>query len=236
MIREQDLSAPQLLEAVCLFGRVFRQHNIRFFLPECLLIHYPSNQDHYENGKRYIPSAGYHTDHSNDPTPPKATVLLSKQLPETGGDTQFVNMSRAYEDLPLDIKKRIDGRKAKHVYQSKFSIRKLTGFTPKAKKHVPDFVMHPLVRTHPETGRKSLYVNPIRIEAIEGLEEAETLELLDALIDHVTQTKYQYRHQWRLNDLVMWDNRCLLHKANGDYDHSQTRYLYRVMLQGDAPF
>ena len=145
-------------------------------------------------------------------------------------------MTRAYEDLPLEIKKRIEGRKAKRVYQSKFSARKLTGLTPEAKKLVPDFVMHPLVRTLPETGRKSLYFNPIRIEAIEGLEEAETIKLLDALIDHGTQTKYQYRHQWRLNDLVMWDNRCLLHKANGDYDHSRTRYLYRVMLHGDAPY
>lgn len=161
---------------------------------------------------------------------------MAKQLPETGGDTQFVNMTRAYEDLPPEIKKRIEGRKAKHVYQSKFSARKLTGLTPEAKKLVPDFVMHPLVRTHPETGRKSLYVNPIRIEAIQGLEEVETLELLDALIDHATQTKYQYRHKWHLNDLVIWDNRGLLHKANGDYDPRQTRYLYRVMLQGDAPY
>ncbi|MEC8165061.1 MAG: TauD/TfdA family dioxygenase [Pseudomonadota bacterium] len=83
---------------------------------------------------------------------------------------------------------------------------------------------------------KTLYVNQIRIEAIEGLEEVETQELLDALIDHATQTKYQYRHKWRLNDLLMWDIRCLLHQANGDYNHSQTRYLNRVMLQGDAPY
>jgi taurine dioxygenase len=111
---------------------------------------------------------------------------LAKQLLETGDDTQFVNMTRAYEDLPLDIKRRIDRRKAKHVSQSKFSARKLTGLTPEAKKYVPDFVMHPLVRTRPETGRKILYVNQVRIEAIEGLEEAETLELLDALSDHAT--------------------------------------------------
>ncbi|MEC7535961.1 MAG: TauD/TfdA family dioxygenase, partial [Pseudomonadota bacterium] len=150
-----------------MFGKVFRQHNTRFFLPECPLIHYLSNQDHYENGKRYIPSASYHTDHSNDLTPPKATVLLATQLPETGGDTQSVNMTQAYEELPLDIKTRIEGRKAKHVYQSKFSVRKLTGLTPEAKKHIPEFVMHPLIRTHPETVRKTLYVNPIRIEAIE---------------------------------------------------------------------
>ena len=135
--------------------------------------------------KRYIPNAGYNTDYSKGPTPPKATFLLAKQLLETGDDTQFVNMTLAYEDLPLDIKKRIDRRKAKHVSQSKFSARKLTGLTPEAKKYVPDFVMHPY--PHPSRdGPENFYVNQVRIEAIEGLEEAENLELLDALSDHAT--------------------------------------------------
>jgi alpha-ketoglutarate-dependent taurine dioxygenase len=234
-IRNQSLSAEQLHAAVQHFGEIFPQHNTRFALLECPQIHYLCNQDRYENGKRYIPGAGYHTDHSNDRVPPKATVLLALQLPDSGGDTQFVSMHRAYEDLPEETKKRVDGLQAKHVYQSKYSERKLMGLTPEAKKNVPDFVMHPLVRTHPETGRKSLYLNPIRIEAIDGMSEGEALQLLDDLLDHATQEKYQYRHKWRPGDMVMWDNRCLLHKANGDYDHSQTRYLYRVMLKGDAP-
>jgi len=235
-IRQQDLTAEQLQDAVQIFGDIFRQHNTKFALPECPLIHYLCNQDRYDDGTRYIPGAGYHTDHSNDTVPPKATVLLAKQLPNEGGDTQFVNMHRAYEDLPQKTKDRIDGVKARHVYQSKYSVRKLTGLSPEAKKATPEFVMHPLVRTHPETKRKSLYINPIRIEAIEGMEENEMLELLDELIAHATQEKYQYRHKWRLGDMVIWDNRCLLHKANGDYDHSQTRYLFRVMLKGDAPY
>jgi taurine dioxygenase len=233
-IRDQDLTAPQLRDAVQVFGEIFRQHNTRFALPDCPEIHYLSNQDKYENGKRYIPGAGYHTDHSNDTTPPKATVLYAIQLPDTGGDTQYVNMQRAYDELPKAMKKRIDGLKGVHVYQSKHSARKLMGLPPGAK--VPDAVEHPIVRTHPETGRKALYINPIRIERITGLPEDEALELLDELLAHATQEKYQYRHKWRKGDLVLWDNRCLLHKANGDYDHSQTRYLYRVMLKGDAPY
>ena len=104
-----------------------------------------------------------------------------------------------------------------------------------SQKDVLGSVVHPLVRTHPETGRKALYINPIRIEAIEGLSEPEALALLDELLVHATQEKYQYRHKWRLGDLVMWDNRCLLHKANDDYDMTQLRYLYRVMLKGDKP-
>jgi taurine dioxygenase len=235
-VRGQSLTAPQMLAAVQLFGEVFRQHNTRFALPECPQIHYLSNQDKYEDGKRYIPGAGYHTDHSNDAAPPKATALLAIKLPDKGGDTQYVNMHRAYEDLPAETKKRLDGLKAIHVYQSRFSERKLMGLPPDAQKTVPAAVHHPIVRTHPESGRKSLYLNPIRIEGIVGMPEGEALGLLDELLAHATQEKYQYRHRWQPGDLVMWDNRCLLHKANGDYDHSQTRYLYRVMLKGDAPF
>jgi taurine dioxygenase len=95
--------------------------------------------------------------------------------------------------------------------------------------------VHPLVRTHPETGRKAIYLNPIRVEGIEGMQEGAALALLDDLLEHARQPRFEYRHQWRAGDLVMWDNRCLLHKANGDYDMTQVRYLYRVMLKGDVP-
>ncbi|MPY76190.1 MAG: TauD/TfdA family dioxygenase [Alphaproteobacteria bacterium] len=236
VIRGQSLTASQLLGGVQLFGDVFQQHNSRFALPECPQIHYLSNQDRYQDGSRYIPGAGYHTDHSNDAAPPKATVLLAINLPDKGGDTQYVNMHRAYEDLPDETKRRIDGLEAVHVYQSKFSARKLMDLPADRKDKVPVSVLHPLVRTHPETKRKSLYLNPIRIEGVAGMPESEALGLLDELLEHATQEKYQYRHRWQPGDLVMWDNRCLLHKANGDYDHSQTRYMYRVMLKGDAPF
>jgi taurine dioxygenase len=96
-------------------------------------------------------------------------------------------------------------------------------------------VLHPLVRTHPETGRKAIYLNPIRIEGIEGMPEADAVALLDELLEHARQPQYEYRHRWLPGDLVMWDNRCLLHKANGDYEMTQVRYLYRIMLQGDEP-
>ena len=235
VFRDQHLSPPQLLNAVQLFGEVFPQHNTRFSLPECPLIHYISNQDSYSDGKRYIPGEGYHTDHSNAAAPPKATVLHAVKLPDRGGDTQYVNMHRAYDDLPDAMKQRIDGLRAIHVYQSRFSERKLMGLTDAARATVPDAVMHPLVRTHPESGRKAIYLNPIRTEGIVGMEEADALSLLDDLLAHATQPQFEYRHQWRPGDMVMWDNRCLLHKANGDYDMEQVRYLYRIMLQGDVP-
>ncbi len=236
VFRDQHLSPGQLLEAAQLFGEVFPQHNSRFALPECPLIHYISNEDFYPDGKRYIPGDGYHTDHSNAAEPPKATVLHAVQLPDRGGDTQFVNMHRAYEDLPDATKQRIDGLKAVHVYQSRHSERKLLALSEESREAVPDAVLHPLVRTHPESRRRAIYLNPIRIEGIIGVTESEALILLDELLAHATQPQYQYRHCWRPGDLVMWDNRCLLHKANGDYDMRQTRYLYRIMVRGDAPF
>ena len=235
VFRDQHLTPRQLLAAVGMFGAVFPQYNSRFALPECPEIHYISNQDFYPDGKRYIPGEGYHTDHSNAACPPKATVLHAVRLPDKGGDTQYVNMHLAYDGLPDETRRRIDGLRAIHVYQSRHSERKLMALGESDRGHVRDAVVHPIVRTHPESRRKAIYINPIRTEGIVGMAEEAALALLADLLEHSTQAKYQYRHQWRAGDLVMWDNRSLLHKANGDYDMSQVRYLYRVMLQGDAP-
>jgi taurine dioxygenase len=234
-IRDQKLAPPQVLAAVELFGTIFQQHNTRFALPDCPQIHYLSNQDSFPDGRRYIPGEGWHTDHSNDTCPPKATVLHAVTLPERGGDTQFADMAAAYDALPAKTRDHIDGRLAIHIYQSSHSARKLMALSDANRERVPNAVLHPVARTHPESGRKSIYINPIRIEGILGMDHREALPLLDELLDHATQERFQYRHRWKPGDLVIWDNRRLLHKANGDYDMSQTRYLYRVMLQGDVP-
>ena len=235
VVRDQRLAPEQVLATVGLFGTVFQQHNTRFALPDCPQIHYLSNQDRFPDGRRYIPGEGWHTDHSNDARPPKATALHAVKLPDKGGDTQFANMAAAYNELTRAMQERIAAMLAIHVYQSSHSTRKLMGLSDANKERVPNAVLHPLVRTHPENGRKSIYINPIRIEGILGLDHREALPLLTELLAHATAERFQYRHQWKPGDLVMWDNRCLLHKANGDYDMDQTRYLYRVMLQGDVP-
>ena len=218
------------------FGDIFPQHNPRFAVPECPLIHYISNQDMLEDGRVYIPGEGFHTDHSNDAVPPKATALHAVKLPKTGGDTQFINMHAAFEALPETTKRRIDGLEARHVYQSRFSERKLPQLAGEKKKTVgTQSVVHPLVRTHPVSGRKAIYINPIRIEEILELEEREALPLLDELLEHSTQPRFEYRHKWKTGDVVIWDNRCLMHKANGDYPVAEVRYLYRLMLKGETP-
>lgn len=235
VIRDQALAPTQVAEAVGLFGAIFPQQNTKFAIPDCPQIHYVSNQDRFPDGRRYIPGDGWHTDHSNAVRPPKATVLHAVRLPDKGGDTQYANMAAAYDALPAVTRERIAPLMGIHVYQSSHSARKLMGLNEADSERVPNAVLHPLVRTHPESGAKSIYLNPIRVEGILGLDHKEALPLLDDLLEHGTQERFQYRHVWKPGDLVMWDNRCLLHKANGDYDMGQVRYLYRVMLQGDVP-
>ncbi len=197
-------------------------------------VYYVSN-DMIVNGKRMIPGETFHTDHSNHPRPPKATTLFAVELPSHGGDTQYVNMHDAYDDLPAATKQKIDGLKAVHVYQSKYSPRALSGLNEESRRNLPPPGVHPLVRTHPENGRKALFLNPVRMESIVGMEDADALKLIDELMQHATQKKYEYRHQWRYGDWVMWDNRSVMHQANPDYDMSERRFLYRLMLKGEVP-
>ena len=229
VIRKQFLNPNEFQKAAEIFGKIFRQHNSKFSLKENPLVHYISNEDKFPDGKVYIPGEGFHTDHSNDKIPPKATILLSKEIPSYGGDTQFINMNLLYENLSNEMKNKIKDLKAKHVYQSKFSKRKLMSI--KNQDHKNNEVFHPLVKIHPETGLKSLYINPIRIEQISNYSDEKTLDLIDELMEHVNSLKFEYRHKWEVGDFVIWDNRTLMHKANGDYDMSEKRYLYRLMLQ-----
>lgn len=235
VVRNQSLAPHQVLDAVKLFGEVFPQHNTRFALPDCPEIHYISNQDKFPDGRRYIPGEGWHTDHSNDVRPPKATVLHAVTLPDQGGDTQYANMAAAYDSLPEAMRHRLDGLQAIHVYQSSHSQRKLMGLPDAAKERVPNAVLHPIVRTHPESGRKALYINPIRIEGILGLDHREALPLLADLLAHATEERHQYRHNWRPGDLVMWDNRCLMHCASGGYTYPDVRRMHRTVIVGEKP-
>jgi taurine dioxygenase len=184
-------------------------------------------------GKYRIQGETFHTDHSNHPIPPKATALHPVSLPRYGGDTQFVNMHDAYDDLPEAMKRRIEGLRAVHVWESKFSPRKLRPLDEQSREALPPPAIHPLVRVHPENGRKALYLNPVRIEAILDMPDGEATALIKELMAHATQKKYEYRHQWRYGDMVIWDNRSVMHQANGDYDMNESRYLYRIMVMGE---
>jgi taurine dioxygenase len=234
VIRGQTFTPEQFIAAAEIFGELQPHDKKELHVPGYPQINYVSNEQTVP-GKRYISGETFHTDHSNHPAPPKATILYPVSLPTSGGDTQYVNMHEAYEDLPEVTKRRIEGLKAVHVYQSKYSPRELRPLTEASAKVLPPPGIHPLVRTHPESGRKALYLNPVRIEAIVDMEDEEALELVGELMVHATQPKYEYRHQWRHGDMVIWDNRSVMHKANPDYDMTERRYLYRLMLKGEAP-
>ena len=234
VIREQHFTPDQFKSAAELFGELQPHDKKEHHVPGHPDVSYVSN-DEFVNGRRIIPGETFHTDHSNHPRPPKATMLLAVALPSHGGDTQYVNMHSAYDDLPAETKQKIDGLKAVHVYLSKYSPRPLGHLTEESRQKLPPPGIHPLVRIHHENGRKALFLNPVRMESIVGMEDQAALALIDELMQHATQKKYEYRHKWRHGNWVLWDNRSVMHQANPDYDMNERRYLYRLMLKGEAP-
>ncbi len=234
ILREQNFTPDEYKRAATVFGELQPHDKKEHHVPGHPDLYYVSN-DVIKNGKRIIPGETFHTDHSNHPAPPKATMLYTVSLPSRGGDTQYVDMHSAYDDLHEAMKRRIEGLRARHVYQSKYSPRELFGLNEDSARAMPPPGLHPLVRVHPENGRKALYLNPVRMESIEGMEDRDALALIGELMDHATQPKYEYRHQWQQGDWVIWDNRSVMHQANADYDMSERRYLYRLMLKGEVP-
>ena len=234
VVRDQRFTPPQFIAAAQVFGELFQHDKRELHVPGYQQIYFVSNEQTVP-GKRYISGETFHTDHSNHPAPPKATMLFPVSLPSHGGDTQYVNMHEAYDDLSAATKERIDGLKAVHVYLSKYSPRELRPLSEDSARQVPPPGVHPLVRTHPENGRKALYLNPVRIEGIVDMEDEAALALVADLMEHAIQKKYEYRHQWHHGDFVIWDNRSVIHKANPDYDMNERRYLYRLMLKGETP-
>jgi len=234
VMRDQKFDPQQFKAAVQLFGEIQPHDKKERHVPGHPGVDYVSN-DEIQNGRRIIPGETFHTDHSNHPRPPKATTLFAVELPSSGGDTQYVNMHDAYDGLPEETRRRIEGLKAVHVYQSKYSPRPLGLLTEDSRNTLPPPGIHPLVRTHPENGRKALFLNPVRMESIVGMEDTQALALIDELMRHATQKKYEYRHKWHPGDWVLWDNRSVMHQANPDYDMNERRYLYRLMLKGETP-
>jgi taurine dioxygenase len=234
VMRGQHFKPDDFTSAVQLFGDLQPHDKKEHHVPGHPDVSYVSN-DEFVNGRRIIPGETFHTDHSNHPRPPKATTLFAVELPSSGGDTQYVNTHDAYDDLPVKTKQKIDGLKAVHAYLSKYSPRPLGYLSEESRRNLPPPGVHPLVRTHPENGRKALFLNPVRMEAIVGMEDADALKLIEELMQHATQKKYEYRHKWRHGDWVMWDNRSVMHQANPDYDMNERRYLYRLMLKGEVP-
>jgi taurine dioxygenase len=172
----------------------------------------------------------FHTDQCHQERPAMASMLYAIEVPRAGGNTLFANGYMAYETLPDAIKARIAGRKALNAYDYDGAAMKRG---TRLADGVPSF-LHPVVRTHPATGRKALYVNRLMTVRIEGLPEHESDELLDTLFAHQERREFVYEHVWRPGDLLMWDNRCTLH-ARTDFSADERRLMRRVTILGEKP-
>jgi taurine dioxygenase len=173
---------------------------------------------------------GWHTDGAYDQEPFKATQLYALAVPTTGGDTHFASMYAAYEALPEPLKRRLDGLRGAFTYGGR---RKATALLSEEDRDWTP-VFHPIIRTHPETGRKGLYFDPGKILRIEGLEERESDEMIEELTGRMIQPGAEYRHAWRKGDIVIWDNRCSYHRAAGDYPPEEDRIHWRVSIKERA--
>lgn len=178
--------------------------------------------------------AGWHTDDSYMEIPAKASMLQSIEIPDSGGQTKFANTRKAYEDLPDQKKGELEGLRAVHGYDTERAPGRPKQRSQEEIDETPD-VIHPLVRTHEDTGRKSLYFNANRTDRIEGWDRGESDDLLDEVYAQITKPKYQYHHEWRVGDLLLWDNRCLVHSVNVDYPVGQKRLHQRILLKGERP-
>lgn len=181
----------------------------------------------------------WHSDLSYLDLPSLGSMLHAQELPGVGGDTLFANMHLAWDTLPQELKRAVEGRQAEHHYIKKYKeLQSRNPWRPDLSQTQLDQVRpvtHPIVRTHPENRRKALFVSEHFTTRIIGLPEDESRDLLEQLFIHSIKPEHVYRHQWQPHDMVFWDNRSLLHLATGTPE-DQRRKMYRTTIEGDAPF
>lgn len=239
VFRDQHITPQQQIDFSRRFG-VLQIHVLKQFLlknhPEILIV-----SNIVEDGQPIgLGDAGkyWHSDLSYKELPSLGSMLHAQELPDEGGDTLFANLHLAWDTLPQALRDAVEGRSAVHSYTSRYSEGKNAvnwrpALTSEQLAQVAE-VTHPIVRTHPETGRKALFVSEGFTTRIVGLPEDESRRLLDELYAHSVRPEHVYRHQWQPHDLVFWDNRSLIHLAAGCPTELR-RKLFRTTIQGDAP-
>jgi taurine dioxygenase len=230
----QGLDPRKLVEFTSRFGELddyatqpFNRH------PEINEVMVLTNK--HTNGKpskTYNAGQNWHTDLSYTLRPAKATSVYCVEKPSVGGDTMFANMYMAYETLSPKMKAFLDDLEGVHDASLIEGLDKRGPEVASEFRRLNPQVIHPAVRVHPESGRKALYVNE-RVRNFLGLSEAESKPLVKFLCDHSVQPRFTYRHYWTVGDLVMWDNRCTVHLAVGDYDPAEIRHMIRTSGMGD---
>jgi taurine dioxygenase len=177
----------------------------------------------------------WHTDMSYDPEPPIGSALYSLEVPPSGGDTGFANMYVAYDTLPDDLRLRVDGRFCRHDSSRNSAGELRRGMSEVIDPREAPGTDHLIVRTHPVTGRKALFLGRRRNAYIQGLGLADSEALLDALWEHATRRALTWYQQWQVGDLVLWDNRCVMHRRD-EFDENTRRLMHRTQIKGDRPY
>ena len=224
VIRNQDLTAKQYRDGISLFGAPMLQHRAHFRLPEVPEV------SRIINREKMRPASMWHTDHTNHESPPKATVLYARKLPREGGDTCFADMYAGLDFLSPESRADIDDM---------ITINHLESDNPTYSEvdrdRYDNAVQHPMVRTHPETGKKALYFHVTKASGIVGMETEKVRPFLDDLLKQAVRPENTLRHKWRMGDIVVCDNRCTMHSADPNYDMAEERLLWRIILKGDRP-
>jgi len=242
--RGQTLSNERHIEFSRRFGEL-EVHIVKKYLlpgyPEILLVSNIKNEAGEHIG---LADAGFtwHSDVSYRRFPSRCSLLYAKEVPRDAngtvlGDTVFANCIAAYEALPTAMRRRLDGLKAIHRYSARRRIENSPRpkLTPAQLAETPD-IAHPIVRTHPYTGRKAIYVTAGECVGIGGMPEDEAVDLIAELDAHCIRPEFLYRHRWRVGDLVMWDNASAMHLAICDYALPQRRLMHRTTVIGSQPF
>jgi taurine dioxygenase len=238
LFRDQALGDPDLIAFSRRFGDLDWapiQENGRRFVAGMPEIYIVSNVkvDGEAIGSLGDGEATWHTDMSYVDLPPKASMLFSLEVPPTGGNTSFCSMYAVYDALPAALKARIAGLKIKHdgTYNSGGYVRQ--GVIPTDDPRSSPGALHPLVCTHPNTGRRMLYLGRRRNAYIAGLALADSEALLDELWSYVARPEFAWEHVWRVGDLVLWDNRCTMHRRDA-FDPNARRIMHRTQVKGEG--
>lgn len=235
LFRDQNVTREQHIEFSRRFGELDRHDALprdrHPDYPELLRVTNEPNPDGTPSDTRYT-GRQWHSDMSFTPQPALGSLLRCFAVPEVGGDTLFASMYLAYETLSEGMKKLIADLHGIHMSGTRKIANTATGISrAEEQRRINPPVAQPVVRVHPETGRKALYLGE-KVKRFDGMTEEESRPLIDYLNRHATRPEFVYRHQWRAHDIVVWDNRCTMHQALGDFDETQLRHLERTTVLG----
>ncbi len=238
LLRNQRMAPDDLIKYLSAFGELEGHTQTQFTLPGYPNIFILSNRE--ENGRpigAHNDGVGWHTDFSYKDEPVKCTMLFALEVPEEGSDTILADGCAAYEALDPARKERLNDLVLHHSYKHFMETRDYGAekISKQMEADNPD-VFHPLIRVHPVDGRRALWVSTGTVKEIVGMANPQGLDLIDELVEFMTQEQFTYRHKWQVGDLLVWDNRCTLHTGTLFDDAKYIRTMHRMWAKGDKPY